>query len=161
MFAWGWLKHYLVIQRSVSTRSCTSVGNVMIGGLAKLGCGFEALEVSVKMLAVGVMPDECSFVTVLLTCSHADLGDESHKLFQAMLQDHGIEPTVVHCICIVDLLGWSWQLEEAKLFFDNMLVETNEATCSMLVDLMGMWSWMNLQLKSVSDRYPRMPLRTT
>jgi pentatricopeptide repeat protein len=49
---------------------------------------------------------------------------KGRRLFLAMSQDYGIEPTVVHCTCMVDLLGRAGHLEDAKLFIDNMPVET-------------------------------------
>jgi pentatricopeptide repeat protein len=107
--------------------------NAMIGGLAQHGLGHEALELFRKMDADGVKPDECSFVAVLSACSHAGLLDDGHRLFAAMTQDYGIEPTVVHCTCMVDLLGRAGFLEEAKVFICNMPVEPNEATWGALL----------------------------
>lgn len=108
--------------------------NVMIGGLAQHGCGHEALEVFRKMIADGVEPDEISFVAVLSACSHAGLVDEGRRLYTAMLQEYGIKPTVLHCNCMVDLLGRAGHLEEAKLFIDEMRpVEPNVSTWGALL----------------------------
>ena len=107
--------------------------NVMIGGLAQHGCGHEALEVFRSMIADGVKPNEISFVAVLSACSHSGLVDEGRRLFLAMTQDYGIEPTVVLCNCMVDVVGRAGHLEEAKLFIDKMPVEPNEATWGALL----------------------------
>ena len=107
--------------------------NVMIGGLAQHGCGHEALEVFRSMIADGVKPNEISFVAVLSACSHSGLVDEGRRLFLAMTQDYGIEPTVVLCNCMVDVLGRAGHLEEAKLLIDNMPVEPNGATWGALL----------------------------
>ena len=107
--------------------------NIMLGGLAQHGLGHEALELFRKMDADGVKPDECSFVAVLSACSHAGLVDEGCRLFSVILQDYGIEPNVLHCNCMVDLLGRGGHLEEAKCFIDNMPVEPNGATWGTLL----------------------------
>jgi pentatricopeptide repeat protein len=107
--------------------------NIMIAGLAQHGCGHEALEVFRKMNAVAVKPDGYSFVAVLSACSHAGLVDEFRRLFMAMMQEHGIEPTVLHYTCMVDLLGRAGHLDEAKHYIENMLVEPNEATWGALL----------------------------
>ena len=102
--------------------------NVMIGGLAEHGCGREALEIFKTMIADGVKPNEISFVGALSACSHSGLVDEGRRLFLAMTQDYGIEPTVELCNCMVDVLGRAGHLEEAKLLIGNMPVEPNVAT---------------------------------
>ena len=107
--------------------------SMMIGGLAQHGCGHEALEVFRSLIADGVKPDEISFVAVLSACSHSGLVDEGRRLFLAMTQDYGIEPTVVLCNCMVDVVGRAGHLEEAKLFIDKMPVEPNEATWGALL----------------------------
>ncbi|KAG0565624.1 hypothetical protein M758_7G001800 [Ceratodon purpureus] len=96
---------------------------VMIGGLAQHGRGHEALQLFEKMRANGVKPNGYSFVAVLSACSHAGLVDEGRRQFLSMTQDYGIEPTMEHYTCMVDLLGRAGHLDEAKHFVLNMPVE--------------------------------------
>ncbi|CAM6129995.1 unnamed protein product [Calypogeia fissa] len=105
----------------------------MIGGLAEHGCGHEALDLFRKMNEDGVKPDGTSFVAVLSACCHAGLLDDGRRLFSAMTQEYGIEPTVVHYTCMVDLLGRAGHLEEAMLFISDMPVETDGVTWSALL----------------------------
>jgi pentatricopeptide repeat protein len=107
--------------------------NAMIGGLAQHGRGLEAYRLFGEMIAEGVKPDECSLVGVLTACSHAGLLDEGRRQFLAMTQDYGIEPTVVHHNCMVDLLGRAGHLEEAELFIRNMQVEPDGTTWAALL----------------------------
>ncbi|CAM6097174.1 unnamed protein product [Calypogeia fissa] len=95
----------------------------MIGGLAQHGRGHEALELFKTMKADRVKPNEATFVAVLSACCHAGLLDDGRRLFLAMTQDYGIEPTVVHYTCMVDLLGRAGHLEEAKRFISDIPVE--------------------------------------
>lgn len=101
---------------------------VMIVGLAQHGCGREALDLFKKMNAVDLKPDASSFVAVLLACSHGGFAGEGRQLFLVMLSVYGIEPTVLHYTCMVDLLGRAGHLEGAKVLIGNMPVEPNAAT---------------------------------
>ena len=90
--------------------------NIMIGGLGQHGRGQDALELFRKMKADGLVPDAYSFVALLSACSHAGLVDEGRQIFCAM-KDYGVEPTVVHYTCMVDLLGGQdfWRKQNASL----------------------------------------------
>ncbi|KAG0581800.1 hypothetical protein M758_3G008300 [Ceratodon purpureus] len=101
--------------------------NVMIGALAQHGYGHEALQAYKQMKTEGFKPNELTFVAVLSACSHAGLVDEGRRQFLAMTQDYGIRPSVVHYTCMVDVLGRSGCLEEAKLFIQNMPIEPDGA----------------------------------
>ena len=132
--------------------------NVMIGGLAQHGCGHEALEVFRSMIADGVKPDEISFVAVLSACSHSGLVDEGRRLFLAMTQDYGIEPTVVLCNCMVDVVGRAGRLEEAKLFIDKMPVEPNEATWGALLGACRTYGNVDLGKLAANERLKLEPM---
>ncbi|CAM6086768.1 unnamed protein product [Calypogeia fissa] len=100
----------------------------MMGGLAEHGRGHEALDLFREMIACGVKPDGTSFVAVFSACCHAGLFYEGRRLFLAMKQNYGIEPDIVHYTCMVDLIGRSGNLEEAKLFIGDMPVEPDAVT---------------------------------
>jgi pentatricopeptide repeat protein len=107
--------------------------NVMIGALAQHGFGHEALQVYKQMKTEGFKPNERTFVAVLSACSHAGLVDEARRQFLAMTEDNDITPSVVHYACMVDVLGRSGCLEEAKLFIQNMPIEPDGATWGALL----------------------------
>ena len=132
--------------------------SVMIGGLAQHGCGHEALEVFRSMIADGVKPDEISFVAVLSACSHSGLVDEGRRIFLAMTQDYGIEPTVVLCNCMVDVVGRAGHLEEAKLFIDKMPVEPNEATWGALLGACRTYGNVDLGKLAANERLKLEPM---
>ena len=106
--------------------------NIMIGGLGQHGRGQDALELFGKMTADGLVPDAYSFVALLSACSHAGLVDEGRQVFCAM-KDYGVEPTVVHYSCMVDLLGRTGLLEETKRFISSMPVEADAGTWGALL----------------------------
>ena len=106
--------------------------NIMIGGLGQHGHGQDALDLFRKMKANGLVPDGYSFVALLSACSHAGLVDEGRQIFCAM-KDYGVEPTVVHYSCMVDLLGRAGLLEETERFISSMPVEADAGTWGALL----------------------------
>lgn len=130
----------------------------MIGGLAQHGCGQEALELFRRMNAEGMQPSETTFVAVLSACSHAGLVEEGRRLFSAMsTQEYGITPNVVHCNCMVDLLGRAGHLEEAKRFIDIMPVEPDEATWGALLGACRTFANVELGELAARERVKLLP----
>ncbi|XP_015868324.3 pentatricopeptide repeat-containing protein At1g31920 [Ziziphus jujuba] len=100
--------------------------SVIISGLAMHGHGREALEVFKEMLKEGLAPDDVVYVGVLSACGHAGLVDEGLQFFNRMQYKHGIEPTVQHYGCLVDLMGRAGKLDEAKEIIDSMPIRPND-----------------------------------
>lgn len=97
--------------------------NSMISSYGIHGFGIKAIEVFQEMVSTGVSPSPISFVSVLGACSHSGLVEEGKFLFQSMIKDHGITPTVEHIACMVDLLGRANQLDEAAKIIQDMRME--------------------------------------
>ena len=108
------------------------IWNIMISGLGQHGRGQDALELFRKMKADDLVPDAYSFVALLSACSHAGFVDEGRQIFCAM-KDYGVEPTVIHYSCMVDLLGRAGLLEETKRFISSMPVEADASTWGALL----------------------------
>ncbi|KAF9595337.1 hypothetical protein IFM89_039050 [Coptis chinensis] len=94
--------------------------NCMIGGLAVHGKGESAIELFHEMEREMVSPDYITFVNLLSACSHAGLIEKGRYYFNYMKEVHGIEPGMEHYGCMVDLLGRSGFLTEAKQLIDEM-----------------------------------------
>ncbi|XP_057812580.2 pentatricopeptide repeat-containing protein At3g24000, mitochondrial [Cryptomeria japonica] len=97
----------------------------LIVGYAQHGLGREALELFEKMQVAGVKPNHITFVGVLSACSHMGLVDEGWEYFNSMNGTYGIEPTVDHYACMVDILGRAGCLEEAEDLINQMPFEPN------------------------------------
>ncbi|KAE8679955.1 NAC domain-containing protein 7-like [Hibiscus syriacus] len=122
---------------------------VWINGLAVHGHGEEALEVFHKMKEAGLKPDHLTFragpehrlggdrlgpkrglifkiiFNVLVACSYGGLVEEGQGIFESIKIDYGMEPTVEHYGCMVDLLGRAGLLEKAFDFVDTMPTRPN------------------------------------
>ncbi|CAK9153243.1 unnamed protein product [Ilex paraguariensis] len=100
--------------------------SVMISGLAVHGCNQEALKVFSEMLKEGLKPDDAVYVGVLGSCSHAGLVEEGLRFFEQMKSEHGIEPTIQHYGCMVDLMGRAGLLDKAFELIKSMKMEPND-----------------------------------
>uniref|UniRef100_A0A803N7Q5 Chlororespiratory reduction 4 n=1 Tax=Chenopodium quinoa TaxID=63459 RepID=A0A803N7Q5_CHEQI len=105
---------YLYIDKNGICIEDVSTWNSMVGGLSINGFGEEAVGIFRKMLEDECKPNEITFVNVLSACSHAGLLIEGLEIFNTMIHEFKIEPTIEHCGCVIDLLSRVGLLEEAK-----------------------------------------------
>ncbi|CAL1385784.1 unnamed protein product [Linum trigynum] len=86
----------------------------MIDGYGVHGRGIEALNLFDRMLEeTSVTPNSITILSLLSSCSHSGLVREGCKLFVALKHEYGIQPSLDHYTCLVDLLGRSGNLKEA------------------------------------------------
>nr|CAD1830293.1 unnamed protein product [Ananas comosus var. bracteatus] len=97
--------------------------NSMIMGLAVHGRCKQALELFHEMLAVGIAPDDITFVGVLLACTHGGLVDQGKHFFYSMETEFSLTPKIEHYGCVVDLLGRAGLLKEAYTLIKSMPME--------------------------------------
>ncbi|KAE8734552.1 transcription factor PIF3-like [Hibiscus syriacus] len=96
----------------------------LIAACRQHGNGNHAMELFEKMLANGFKPNYITFVCVL-SCGHTGRIEEGHAYFNSMEKMHGIIPGHEHYACMVDLLGRSGQLDEARRFIAQMPIKPN------------------------------------
>lgn len=97
--------------------------NSLISSYGVHGYGRKAIEIFEEMIDHGVSPSYISFVSVLGACSHAGLVEEGKELFESMVKEHGIQPSVEHYACMVDLLGRANRLDEAAKIVEDLRIE--------------------------------------
>ncbi|GFZ06163.1 pentatricopeptide repeat (PPR-like) superfamily protein [Actinidia rufa] len=100
-----------------------STWNSMIAGLSIHGFGEHALEIFSEMVRMGLEPNEVTFTSVLSACSRSGLLKEGREVFDLMIRVHGIQPSVEHYGCMVDLLGHFGLFEEAEELVRSMPVK--------------------------------------
>lgn len=127
----GSLKSAMTIFRELSEKD-TVVWTTMITGLAFHGHGSKALEVFDEMQKF-VEPNEVTFIAILTACTHGGLVDQGIKVFNEMKETFGIEPGVEHYGCLVDLLGRSGRLVEAKVVIDTMPMKPSQSVWGALL----------------------------
>jgi len=107
--------------------------NAIITGYAMHGLAVEALDLFEKMRKEA-RPDHITFVGVLSACSRGHLLDEGRALYNLMVRDYGINPTVQHYTCMIDLLGHCGQLDEAYDLIRHMSVKPDSGVWGALLN---------------------------
>uniref|UniRef100_K4AL70 Uncharacterized protein n=1 Tax=Setaria italica TaxID=4555 RepID=K4AL70_SETIT len=87
---------------------------------ANHGCGYHALQGFAQMLRHGYKPSSTTFTSILSACSHVGLVEKGRKIFKSIYHGYGIEPSIEHYSCLVDLLGRAGYVREAKELVDSM-----------------------------------------
>ncbi|KAK8944880.1 Pentatricopeptide repeat-containing protein [Platanthera zijinensis] len=94
--------------------------SAMIIGLANHGLGKDALDLFSKMVLEGIRPNDMTFVGVLSACNHTGLLSEGKAYFNSMSKLYGIDPKMEHYGCMIDLLGRSGHIENARKLITRM-----------------------------------------
>ncbi|GMY08786.1 pentatricopeptide repeat-containing protein At3g14730-like [Fagus crenata] len=99
--------------------------NIMIMGYGLQGHGDEALDMFCHMCEAQIKPDVISFIGVLSACSHAGFVRQGREFLTQMKSKYGVDPTVEHYACVIDMLGRAGQLEDAYELAQAMPIEAN------------------------------------
>ncbi|KAL2895307.1 hypothetical protein RDABS01_011216 [Bienertia sinuspersici] len=94
--------------------------NAMIRAMGVNGNGSDAIGLLRRLEDLGISPNESTFVSILSACSHAGMVDEGLQIFHDMVKKKSMVPNSQHYACLVDLLGRSGRLNEARLVIDQM-----------------------------------------
>ncbi|GJN31837.1 hypothetical protein PR202_gb20286 [Eleusine coracana subsp. coracana] len=94
--------------------SSVSPWNAMICSLAIHGYAHMSLDLFLQLQTTNIKPNSITFIGVLNACCHAGMVDDGKHHFESMERKYGIQPTIKHYGCMVDLLGRAGYLEEAE-----------------------------------------------
>ncbi|EOA29699.1 hypothetical protein CARUB_v10016404mg [Capsella rubella] len=90
-------------------RSWTS----LIAGYGRHGTIQKAIDLYNRMEHEGIKPNDVTFLSLLSTCSHTGHTELGWKIFNTMINQHGIEAREEHLSCIIDMLARGGYLDEA------------------------------------------------
>ncbi|KAL6899786.1 hypothetical protein ACP4OV_006444 [Aristida adscensionis] len=114
-----------------------AIWSAMINGCAYNGEGTEAVALFNEMQNEGLQPDAIVFTHVLTACNHSGLIDEGLRCFHRMTMEYGIEPSIEHYMCTVDLLCKAGHLSSAMKFFRQMPLELRNQVVAPLISAQG------------------------
>ena len=97
------------------------------------GSSQAALDQFDEMKREKMKPDWITFGAVLLACDHVGLVDLGMHYFDTMVQDYGVEAKPEHYSCVIDLLGWAGQLQEATELIKQMPFKPHAAVYGSLL----------------------------
>ncbi|CAN1345334.1 Pentatricopeptide repeat-containing protein At2g29760, chloroplastic [Linum perenne] len=122
-----------------------SVWNSMLGGLGTHSYGEEAVKLFEKMTGkCGVDPNEITYINVLAACNHSGLVHDGFRIFNRLLKDHRLQPSIEHYVCVAGLLGRAGLLQDAFGMINNMPMKADGAIWRAL--LSGCRSHWNVKL---------------
>ncbi|KAM7260079.1 hypothetical protein ACFE04_015820 [Oxalis oulophora] len=105
----------------------------MIVGAAQHGQAEEALALYDEMVSKSVKPNEVTFVGLIYACSHVGLVNKGRELFKSMTDVYGLNPSLLHYTCLLDLLSRSGNLDEAENLIQEMPFTPDEPTWAALL----------------------------
>ncbi|PIN26635.1 hypothetical protein CDL12_00615 [Handroanthus impetiginosus] len=124
--------------------------NTMISGFARHAKSLEAMILFEKMQQIFFYPNEVTYLSILSACAHMGLVHKGKKYFEMMSKDHDLAPNVFHYSCMVDILGRTGRINEAKELIDKMPFE---ATASMWGSLLASCKvYRNVEVAEVAAR---------
>ncbi|CAN6479479.1 unnamed protein product [Victoria cruziana] len=97
----------------------------MITAYGSHGNASEAIYLFQQMEKSDTKPDGVAFLALLSACSHGGLVDEGHHYFDQMRVRYGIDPTLEHYSCVIDLLGRSGRVLDAYEILRQMPVKAD------------------------------------
>lgn len=97
----------------------------MIVGFGMHGMAEEALDLFNEMCSYKMKPHAITFIGVLTACSHVGLVDDGRHYFDMMINQYGIQPTIEHYGCLVDILCRTGNLDEARSIIESMPMRPN------------------------------------
>lgn len=104
-------------------RSWTS----LIAGYGRHGNFEKAIDLYNRMEHEGIKSNDVTFLSLLSACSHTGQTEVGWKIFNTMINKHGIEAREEHLSCIIDMLARSGYLEEAY----ELIIRSKEGIISL------------------------------
>uniref|UniRef100_A0A0E0R3Q2 DYW domain-containing protein n=1 Tax=Oryza rufipogon TaxID=4529 RepID=A0A0E0R3Q2_ORYRU len=125
--------------------------NAMLHGLAVHGHGRAALSLFDRMHGEGVPVDGVTVLSVMCACAHAGLVDEGLDYFDRMEIEFGIEPSIEHYGCMVDMLSRAGRLNDAEKLIHGMPIVPNAAIYRSLIRACGIHGKLELGKKMIAE----------
>ncbi|KAB2610686.1 pentatricopeptide repeat-containing protein [Pyrus ussuriensis x Pyrus communis] len=146
----GSIENALAVFRAIHRKKLGHWTSIIVG-LGMHGMADQVLELFLEMRKNGMQPHAITFIGVLNACSHSGLVDLGRYYFDLMTNDYGIEPTIEHYGCFVDILCRAGSLEEAKNVIENMPMKPNKVIWMSL--LSGARNHGNVKLGDFAARH--------
>ncbi|KAK6158576.1 hypothetical protein DH2020_005890 [Rehmannia glutinosa] len=125
------------------TRDLTS-WNTLINGYAINGWMAKAVTAFDQMVEADFKPDEVTFISLLSGFSHAGMANEGQILFNRMSSEFGVNPTLEHYACLVDILGRAGRIEEALQVVKKMPMKPSGSIWGSLLNSCRLYGYVSL-----------------
>ncbi|PIA56656.1 hypothetical protein AQUCO_00700783v1 [Aquilegia coerulea] len=90
----------------------------MITAYAHHGMAIKSFKLFEMMKQDATKPNAVTFLGLLTACAHSGFVEKGIHYFSSMSHAHGLNPSIEHYACMVDLFGRMGQLEQAVKFLE-------------------------------------------
>ncbi|XP_031260962.1 pentatricopeptide repeat-containing protein At5g13270, chloroplastic-like [Pistacia vera] len=125
----------------------TVAWTAIISGNSYHGNASEALRLFRRMQYCGVRPNAVTFIAVLTACSHSGLITEAKHFMDTMLSEYGVNPTIDHYNCMIDIYSRAGLLKEANELIKSMPFDPDTMSWKCLLG--GCWVHKNFELGKI------------
>ncbi|XP_027359878.1 pentatricopeptide repeat-containing protein At5g13270, chloroplastic-like isoform X1 [Abrus precatorius] len=112
------------------------------------GKAYEALRLFKEMQASGVRPNAVTFIGLLTACSHSGLVKEGKQFLDSMNDKYGVNPSIDHYNCMIDIYSRAGLLQEALEVIRSLPFEPDVMSWKSLLG--GCWSHRNLEVGMIA-----------
>ncbi|KAK7308004.1 hypothetical protein VNO77_41552 [Canavalia gladiata] len=112
------------------------------------GKACEALRLFKEMQGSGVRPNAVTFIGLLTACSHSGLVKEGKQFLDSMNDKYGVNPTIDHYNCMIDVYSRAGLLQEALEMIRRLPFEPDVMSWKSLLG--GCWSHRNLEIGMIA-----------
>jgi pentatricopeptide repeat protein len=116
----GRIEEAAKVFHSSSSCSCVESWSAMMAGFAKQGNHGEVQRYMDNLQLSGSKPDQQTYTSFLVGCSHAAKVSEGAWHLRSMSESHGIVPGIEHFTCMIDLFGRAGRLDEAEKLLNSV-----------------------------------------
>ncbi|KAI3507083.1 hypothetical protein L1887_21844 [Cichorium endivia] len=131
----GRLDISITIFRSSPEKTIAS-WNSMISAYGYHSEGRKAIDLFNEMKKTKIPPTKTTFINLLSACGHSGLVNEGVGYYKCMFDEYGVERTIEHNVCVVDMLGRCGRLSEGFEFIERVGLRDEGVLGAML-------SWCN------------------
>ncbi|XBI19058.1 hypothetical protein VPH35_060681 [Triticum aestivum] len=118
--------------------------STIISGFVHNGLGEEATDFFDRFKQTGDKPDSGMFTHVFLACGILGSVDEGMLHFESMQKDFDIIPSLDHYASIVNMLGQSGYVDEAREFVERMPMEPSADIWESLMNMCRLNGYLEL-----------------
>lgn len=122
----------------------TVAWTAIICAYAYHGKASESVRLFNEMQESGARPNAVSFIGLLTACSHSGLVTEGKRFLDSMSETHGVDPTIDHYNCMIDIYSRAGLLQEALEMIRSLPYEPDAMSWKSLLG--GCWSHRNLEI---------------
>ncbi|KAI3731367.1 hypothetical protein L1987_62555 [Smallanthus sonchifolius] len=110
---------------SIQTPCDNVTWTAIIAGYAYHGNASEALHLFTRMLSCNVRPNAITLIAVLTAYNYCGLIKEAKQCLDSMSNKYGVEPSIHHYNCMIDIYARGGLLDESIAMIKNMPFEAN------------------------------------